>query len=81
MLTSISTRILTTMDLSMRHLALKRLSKTVWLSERTFHILEIARALLHGKHVPTRYWPDAVSIAVYLLNRFPSKVLQFQTPL
>jgi len=31
--------------------------------------------------VPTRYWPDAVSTAVHLLNRLPSKVLQFQTPL
>jgi hypothetical protein len=45
------------------------------------HILETARALLHGNHVPTRYWPDAVSPAVHLLNRLPSKVLQFQTPL
>jgi len=45
------------------------------------HILETARALLHGKHVPTRYWLDAVSTAVYLLNKLPSKVLLFQTPL
>jgi hypothetical protein len=45
------------------------------------HILETARALLHGTHVPTRYWIDVVSTTVHLLNRLPSKVLQFQTPL
>jgi hypothetical protein len=45
------------------------------------HILETARALLHGNHVPTRFWPGAVSTDVHLLNRLPSKVLQFQTPL
>jgi len=45
------------------------------------HILETARALLHGNHVLTRFWPDAVSTVVHLLNRLPSKFLQFQTPL
>jgi hypothetical protein len=49
--------------------------------QKNRHILETARALLHGNHVPTRYWPDAVSTTVHLLNRLPSKVLQFQTPL
>ncbi|RVW17554.1 Retrovirus-related Pol polyprotein from transposon RE1 [Vitis vinifera] len=32
-------------------------------------------------HVPNRYWSDVVTIAVYLLNCMPTKVLQFQTPL
>lgn len=45
------------------------------------HVLEIARALLLGAHAPRRYWPDAVTIAVYLINRLPSKVLGFRTPL
>ena len=27
-----------------------------------------------------RYWSDVVAIAVHLLNRVPTKVLQFQTP-
>jgi hypothetical protein len=49
--------------------------------QKNRHILETARALLHGNHVPTRFWPDAVSTTVHLLNRLPSKVLQFQTPL
>jgi hypothetical protein len=45
------------------------------------HILEIARALLIGAHVPSCYWDDAVATAVHLLNRMPTKVLTFQTPL
>ncbi|RVW21623.1 Retrovirus-related Pol polyprotein from transposon TNT 1-94 [Vitis vinifera] len=45
------------------------------------HILEMARALLIGAHVPSRHWDDAVTTAIYLLNRMPSKVLQFRTPL
>ena len=45
------------------------------------HILETARALLIGTHVPSRYWDDAVATAVHLLNRMPTKVLTFQTPL
>ena len=38
-------------------------------------ILETARALLLGAHVPSRYWDDAIATTVYLLNRMPSKVL------
>lgn len=45
------------------------------------HILETARALLLGAYMPQRFWTDAVSTAVHLLNRMPSKVLSFQTPL
>ena len=45
------------------------------------HVLEITRALLLNAHAPSRYWPDAVTTAVHLLNRLPSKVLGFQTPL
>ena len=45
------------------------------------HVLETARALLFGGHAPTRFWVNTVTIVVYLLNRMPSKVLDFQTPL
>jgi hypothetical protein len=31
--------------------------------------------------MPSRYWADAVSTAVHLLNRMPSKVLNFKSPL
>ena len=45
------------------------------------HILETARALLIGMNVPSHHWDDTVVTAVHLLNRMPSKVLQFKTPL
>ncbi|WJX11696.1 Beta-galactosidase 8 [Trifolium repens] len=45
------------------------------------HILETARALLIDSHVPRHFWSDAVVTTVYLLNRMPSQVLNFQTPL
>ena len=31
--------------------------------------------------MPSRYWADVVTIVVHLLNRMPTKVLTFQTPL
>lgn len=45
------------------------------------YLLEIARSLLISANVPSHHWPDAVTTAVYLINRMPSRVLQFQTPL
>ncbi|KAL6349124.1 hypothetical protein AAG906_033780 [Vitis piasezkii] len=49
--------------------------------KKNMHILETTRALLINAHVPNRYWSDAVATTVHLLNRMPTKVLQFQTPL
>ncbi|KAJ9541315.1 hypothetical protein OSB04_027821 [Centaurea solstitialis] len=45
------------------------------------HILEISRSLMFTTNVPKYYWGEAVLTAVYLMNRMPSKVLKFQTPL
>ena len=45
------------------------------------HILETTRAILLGAHVPNHFWTDAVTTAVHLINRMPSKVLKFKTPL
>ncbi|XP_010263164.1 PREDICTED: uncharacterized protein LOC104601508 [Nelumbo nucifera] len=45
------------------------------------YILETAHALLLGAHVPNRHWVDVVATAMHLLNRMPSRVLQFKTPL
>ena len=44
------------------------------------HLLETARALLFTSNVPHRYWGEAVLSAAYLINRLPSKVLNFSTP-
>uniref|UniRef100_A0A2N9FA47 Integrase catalytic domain-containing protein n=1 Tax=Fagus sylvatica TaxID=28930 RepID=A0A2N9FA47_FAGSY len=45
------------------------------------HLLEVARSLMFAMSVPKSFWGDAVRTAAYLINRMPSKVLQFQTPL
>ena len=45
------------------------------------HILETARALLIGAHMPRSYWTDAIATAVHLINRMPSKLLNFKTPM
>ena len=38
-------------------------------------------ALMFTKSVPYTYWGEAVLTATYLINRLPSKVLKFQTPM
>nr|CAN61071.1 hypothetical protein VITISV_006592 [Vitis vinifera] len=43
------------------------------------HLLEVARALMLFSHVPKNFWGEVVLIATYLINRMPSRVLNFQT--
>ena len=45
------------------------------------HLLEITRAIMFTSHVPKYFWGDAILTAAYLINRMPSRVLNFQTPL
>ncbi len=35
------------------------------------HIVEIARAMLNEKNLPNYFWAEAVTIAVYIMNRTP----------
>ncbi|CAL2271851.1 unnamed protein product [Prunus armeniaca] len=49
--------------------------------QKNQHLLETARALLIGAHVPRHHWDDAIVTAVHLINRMPSGVLTFKTPL
>ncbi|KAK8926084.1 hypothetical protein KSP39_PZI018064 [Platanthera zijinensis] len=44
------------------------------------HLLEVARCLLHMQ-LPKYYWGDDVLTAAYLINRMPTRVLDFKTPL
>ena len=45
------------------------------------HLLEVTRALLMEQNVPTIFWGDAILTAAYLINRIPSKVLNYTTPI
>ena len=43
--------------------------------------MEVTRSLLIGGHVLSHLWGEALSSAVYLINRTPSNVLNFRRPL
>ncbi|KAM0986177.1 hypothetical protein ACFX2C_013376 [Malus domestica] len=43
-------------------------------------IMEVAHSLMLDKCVPNHLWGHAVLAAVYLINRVPSRFLDFQTP-
>ncbi|CAN1188688.1 Retrovirus-related Pol polyprotein from transposon TNT 1-94 [Linum perenne] len=44
------------------------------------HLLEVARASMFSHSVPKYLWGEAVLTATYLINRLPSRVLNFRTP-
>ena len=45
------------------------------------HLLDMTREILFHKHVPKAYWGEAVLTSAYLINRLPTNVLQFKSPL
>ncbi|KAG6696818.1 hypothetical protein I3842_09G168100 [Carya illinoinensis] len=44
------------------------------------HLLDVARSLMFSTHVPKFFWGEAILTAAYLINRMPSRILNFQTP-
>ena len=44
------------------------------------NLLEVTRSLMLTTHVPKMFWGEAMLTATFLINRMPSRVLQFQTP-
>ena len=44
------------------------------------HLLEVARALMFSMNVPKYLWGESVLTAAYLINRLPSKVLNYHSP-
>ncbi|KAJ4721161.1 Retrovirus-related Pol polyprotein from transposon TNT 1-94 [Melia azedarach] len=47
---------------------------------KNIHLLEVARALLFQMKVSKVFWGDAILTACYLINRMPTRVLNFDTP-
>ena len=45
------------------------------------HIVELGLTLLAQSSLPLKFWPDAFSSAVYLINMMPTTVLQQRSPL
>ena len=45
------------------------------------HLLEVARSIMFTTKTPKFFWRDAVLTACYLINRMPTSVLNFQTPI
>jgi hypothetical protein len=45
------------------------------------HIVEVDLSLLAYASMPLKFWDEAFLVVAYLINRTPSKVTQFTTPL
>ena len=45
------------------------------------HLLEVGRTLMFHINVPTHLWGDAILTSCYLINRMPTRVLNYATPL
>lgn len=45
------------------------------------HIVEVGLSLLAHASMPLKYWDEAFLAATYIINRDPSKVISFETPL
>ncbi|KAJ0799808.1 putative RNA-directed DNA polymerase transcription factor Lambda-DB family [Helianthus annuus] len=44
------------------------------------HVVETGLAMLFNAKLPTKYWVDAFSSAVFIINRLPSPILQGKSP-
>lgn len=44
------------------------------------HLLEVTKAIMFSMNVPKYLWGDVLT-ACYLINRMPTRVLNFETPL
>jgi IS30 family transposase len=45
------------------------------------HIIEVGLTLLAQASMPLKFWDEAFTTTVYLINRTPNKVIGYKTPL
>jgi histone deacetylase 1/2 len=45
------------------------------------HIVDVRLSLLAHTHMPLKFWDESFLVATFLINRTPSKVISFETPL
>jgi hypothetical protein len=45
------------------------------------HIMDVGLSLLAHAHMPLKFWDESFLAATFLINRTPSKVISFETPL
>ncbi|RVW35033.1 Retrovirus-related Pol polyprotein from transposon TNT 1-94 [Vitis vinifera] len=50
------------------------------LERKNRHLMEVARSLMIASNVPKQLWGEAILTTTYLINRMPSRILQFKTP-
>ena len=49
--------------------------------QKNKHLLDVSRVIMFSMNIPKYLWGDAVLIATYLINRMPTQVLNYSTPL
>lgn len=67
-------------ELFLSILDLIRLSKMVLLNIKNRHLLDVASKLLLESSILPKFGVNTLSIAVYLINKLPTSVLNFDTP-
>jgi hypothetical protein len=49
--------------------------------QKHMHIVEVGLYLLAQAHMPLKFWDEAFFTATFLINRTPSRVISYETPL
>jgi IS30 family transposase len=47
---------------------------------KNHHLLDVVRTLLIDSFVPSKFWVEALSTAVYLINHLPTTTLNYDSP-